>query len=693
MTLFNDVVKNIENRKRRRESGLFNSIPCPFPKLNEYYSGIEKGKYELVTANKKAGKCFGKETKILMYNGSTKNVEDIIENDLVMGPDSLPRKVSGINSGQEQMFIINRKGHNPIRVNESHILYLYNIRTKSYLTMSVKDYNNLLPTQKTYYKWCQSEPVNFHKEDVLKIDPYFYGLWLGDGHSTETSITNVDPEIIDYLYWFADDNNLNIHNKGITYYLKSEPLLIEYKNDYSENILYWNSLSHAAKKYNIRPEYISRATKSGKVVNNSFWEWKSHRGDFKKLFEEECGFDKTRISKKYLLSNIDSRREILAGLIDSDGYLDKKGSYEICLKQKSLIQDIIFLCQSLGIKCSIGKDHLIKETHYYRIRLSGQNLLSIPCKVLRKRLNKDYFTYNCLHQSFTIQKDKIDDYYGFTVDKDHLFLLNDFSIVHNTQFTDFMYVYHPVRFCMDTQSDLNIKVHYICLEMTKEQKMIQAMCHFLYADSNGAIRVSPAQLRSKDRPLDTEVLNAILKYEKFFISYLDKVQYVDTIRTVTEINQYTEQLCQRVDPKSEQITELIIDHISLVTPRRGQTVKQAIDELSASTFVKARNNYRINPVVVQQQANDKESLDAKKMGDLLPSFSGLSDSKDTARDIDFAFGVFSPHNAKMQMYGGINVTKYNDNLRILNIIGGRESSGNKEVALYFDGAVSKFNEL
>jgi hypothetical protein len=287
---------------------------------------------------------------------------------------------------------------------------------------------------------------------------------------------------------------------------------------------------------------------------------------------------------------------------------------------------------------------------------------------------------------------KLNEYYS-GIEKGKYELVTANKKAGKTQFTDFMYVYHPVRFCMDTQSDLNIKVHYICLEMTKEQKMIQAMCHFLYADSNGAIRVSPAQLRSKDRPLDTEVLNAILKYEKFFISYLDKVQYVDNIRTVTEINQYTEQLCQRVDPKSEQITELIIDHISLVTPRRGQTVKQAIDELSASTFVKARNNYRINPVVVQQQANDKESLDAKKMGDLLPSFSGLSDSKDTARDIDFAFGVFSPHNAKMQMYGGINVTKYNDNLRILNIIGGRESSGNKEVALYFDGAVSKFNEL
>lgn len=45
------------------------------------------------------------------------------------------------------------------------------------------------------------------------------------------------------------------------------------------------------------------------------------------------------------------------------------------------------------------------------------------------------------------------------------------------------------------------------------------------------------------------------------------------------------------------------------------------------------------------------------------------------------------------MFGGIQVNKYGDNLRILNIIGGRESDGQKELALHFDGAVSYFKEL
>lgn len=262
-----------------------------------------------------------------------------------------------------------------------------------------------------------------------------------------------------------------------------------------------------------------------------------------------------------------------------------------------------------------------------------------------------------------------------------------------SQFTDFAYVYHPVKFCMDSNSDLDIDIHYISLEMTKHQKIIQALCHFLYIDSEGKIRLAPEDIRSVKKALDPELFEVIVKYEPFFQKYLEKVHYHDNYRNIDEISNFVNELSRTVDPKSEKITEIILDHASLTIPRRGQTLKQAIDELSANVFVKARNNYRLNPVLIQQQSNEKESFEARKMNDLLPSFHGLADSKDTQRDVDIAFGLFSPQMAKILNYSGIDVNKYKDNLRILNIIGGRESSGQKELALYFDGAVSFFKEL
>ena len=41
--------------------------------------------------------------------------------------------------------------------------------------------------------------IEYEAQDV-PIDPTFLGLWLGDGTSVNTSITNIDPVIIQYIH-------------------------------------------------------------------------------------------------------------------------------------------------------------------------------------------------------------------------------------------------------------------------------------------------------------------------------------------------------------------------------------------------------------------------------------------------------------------------------------------------------------
>ena len=106
------------------------------------------------------GKCLAKGTKILMYNGTIKNVEDVIVGDLLMGDDSKPRKVLSLARGRENMYdIIPTKG-DKYTVNESHILSLrvtgigknnLTILDKKYRTgdivdITVKDYLNVSKT-------------------------------------------------------------------------------------------------------------------------------------------------------------------------------------------------------------------------------------------------------------------------------------------------------------------------------------------------------------------------------------------------------------------------------------------------------------------------------------------------------------------------------------------------------------------
>lgn len=67
---------------------------------------------------------FGIGTKLLMFDGTTKNVEDIVIGDIFIGEDSTPRNVTSMLMGVDDMYkIIPTKGNSYI-VSQSHKLSL-----------------------------------------------------------------------------------------------------------------------------------------------------------------------------------------------------------------------------------------------------------------------------------------------------------------------------------------------------------------------------------------------------------------------------------------------------------------------------------------------------------------------------------------------------------------------------------------
>ena len=91
--------------------------------IDDLIVALRKGyKKPLIVCATGGGKCFAKGTKIVKYDGSIINVEDLKVGDVIMGYDSKPRTIKSICSGYEQMYdIIPVKGEK-YSVNESHIL-------------------------------------------------------------------------------------------------------------------------------------------------------------------------------------------------------------------------------------------------------------------------------------------------------------------------------------------------------------------------------------------------------------------------------------------------------------------------------------------------------------------------------------------------------------------------------------------
>jgi len=168
-----------------------------FRNLNEKTSGFGKGDLVIIAARPAMGKCLGKGTKVLMYSGELKNVEDVVVGDQLMGDDSTPRTVLSLARGREEIYWVRQNKGVDYRVNKSHILSLKNdknnicnIELSDYLEKSkeLKDY-------KGYKATLDFEKLNFDNF-LPKVDD--------DNRFSEIAI---EYDKIDDYYGFEIDGN------------------------------------------------------------------------------------------------------------------------------------------------------------------------------------------------------------------------------------------------------------------------------------------------------------------------------------------------------------------------------------------------------------------------------------------------------------------------------------------------------
>ena len=74
--------------------------------INEVIEKFKDKNSLVLQSDTGSGKCLGKGTPILMYDGTIKKVEDVMVGDLIMGDDSTSRKVLSLARGIATMYKI-----------------------------------------------------------------------------------------------------------------------------------------------------------------------------------------------------------------------------------------------------------------------------------------------------------------------------------------------------------------------------------------------------------------------------------------------------------------------------------------------------------------------------------------------------------------------------------------------------------
>lgn len=147
--------------------------------------------------------CFAPGTKVIMANGDVKNIEDIEIGDQVMGKDGSVRNVLHTHNGLDHMYRLkSRSGSNDQIVNSKHKIHYLERNYNNDFQEKLSTAQEILldSSYKKDFKYLERvDNINIERDVNLLLDPYFLGLWLGDGSSRDASITTCDNEIIEYL--------------------------------------------------------------------------------------------------------------------------------------------------------------------------------------------------------------------------------------------------------------------------------------------------------------------------------------------------------------------------------------------------------------------------------------------------------------------------------------------------------------
>ena len=126
------------------------------------------------------------------------------------------------------------------------------------------------------------------------------------------------------------------------------------------------------------------------------------------------------LASNYLINTRKNRLNLLAGLLEDHCVCENNSLKYENNDTKLLFKDITFLVRTLGFCVSVEKNDCLI--------ISG-NLVEIPFK---NAMNFEQNTENVLESDFVIESQGEGEYFGFTLDGNHRFLLGTCDVVRNT---------------------------------------------------------------------------------------------------------------------------------------------------------------------------------------------------------------------------------------------------------------------
>lgn len=401
-----DITKDTQSRKeaylKKKNNKGMQGLPTGFSKLDYITKGLKDSTLTTVIANTGVGKRLDLNTPILTPQGFVP-LRDIHTGDTLFDEAGRPCTVlletPVVNT---QVYRVRFEDGTYVDCCKDHLWKFKTIddvyRGSEWRVETTEQLLKRPIKRGRTFNLCT--PVNgaiqFETKD-LPIDPYAFGVLLGDGGFTTDSVTftNTEKDILDRLNSHITDLGEFVPRKG---------------NDIQ--YVFRSTVFAKGNQYELNSRLTSLQLR-GKHSMEKF------------------------IPKMYLESSVEQRLELLKGLIDTDGHIDNKGHISFTTHSFKLSEDFVYLCRSLGYRCTVksydryekGIDYVCRIRSDKPLFYSDKHFARYNNRTIPNRVNY----YNHLKIVGIEVLDKFEYMKCLSVSSpDHTFICGDFIVTHNT---------------------------------------------------------------------------------------------------------------------------------------------------------------------------------------------------------------------------------------------------------------------
>jgi len=421
------------------------------------------------------GKAQPLTSKILTPRGWT-TMGEIQKGDEVCTPDGKIAKVlETFPQGVKKIYKITFTDGSSTECCEEHLWNVKDISTRrkdvrtsldnGWLTKSLKEISKdfLIYDENRNYNIPIVKIAKF-EEKKLPIHPYLLGAFLGDGGWSQPTFTftSADKFIVDKINGLLRDLNCIISpykKTGVDYFCKmfekkyyNRPIeIINIENKTKYNFDNFEEMIKE-KKFSITGCRLALAKKDGiykgfqfKYLNQTRINPNSFVEKIKKLGLYGTKSNTKFIPDDYKMSSKEDRINLLQGLMDTDGSVEKNGkSTTYTTVSKKLCEGVCFIVCSLGGTAKVSKR--TNRNHFYK----GENRKTQDCYKINLVLPADIQPFSLPRKAERVKPRKINkdiprrffDKIEFVGEKeakcilidhpDHLYITDDFIVTHNT---------------------------------------------------------------------------------------------------------------------------------------------------------------------------------------------------------------------------------------------------------------------